>query len=89
MARTEGFDCGVMISASHNPYYDNGIKLINAQGEKMDEDTILKIEAYIDGISGEIPLAVREQIGRTVDHAAGRNAIRVTLFPWQPVPTRI
>ena len=73
VARTEGFDCGVMISASHNPYYDNGIKLINAQGEKMDEDTILKIEAYIDGISGEIPLAVREQIGRTVDHAAGRN----------------
>ena len=63
VARTEGFDCGVMISASHNPYYDNGIKLINAQGEKMDEDTILKIEAYIDGISGEIPLAVREQIG--------------------------
>ena len=49
VARTEGFDCGVMISASHNPYYDNGIKLINAQGEKMDEDTILKIEAYIDG----------------------------------------
>lgn len=73
VARTEGFDCGVMISASHNPYYDNGIKLINAQGEKMDEDTILKIEACIDGISGEIPLAVREQIGRTVDHAAGRN----------------
>ena len=73
VARTEGFDCGVMISPSHNPYYDNGIKLINAQGEKMDEDTILKIEACIDGISGEIPLAVREQIGRTVDHAAGRN----------------
>ena len=73
VARTEGFDCGVMISASHNPYYDNGIKLINAQGEKMDEDTIQKVEAYIDGISGEIPLAVREQIGCTVDHAAGRN----------------
>ena len=73
VARTEGFDCGVMISASHNPYYDNGIKLINAQGEKMDEDTILKVEAYIGGISGEIPLAVREQIGCTVDHAAGRN----------------
>lgn len=73
VARTEGFDCGVMISASHNPYYDNGIKLINAQGEKMDEDTILQVEAYLDGISGEIPLAVRERIGRTVDHAAGRN----------------
>lgn len=73
VARTEGFDCGVMISASHNPYYDNGIKLINGQGEKMDEDTILKVEAYIDGISGEIPFAVMDNIGRTVDHSAGRN----------------
>ena len=56
VARTEDFDCGIMISASHNPYYDNGIKLINSNGEKMDEETILKIEAYIDGLSGEIPL---------------------------------
>ena len=67
VARTEDFDCGIMISASHNPYYDNGIKLINSNGEKMDEETILKIEAYIDGLSGEIPFATRENIGRTVD----------------------
>lgn len=73
VARTEDFDCGIMISASHNPYYDNGIKLINSNGEKMDEETILKIEAYIDGLSGEIPFAVRDQIGRTVDYAIGRN----------------
>ena len=73
VVRTENFDCGIMISASHNPYYDNGIKLINASGEKMDEDTILKVEAYIDGISGEIPFAVGEKIGKTVDFAAGRN----------------
>ncbi len=73
VVRTENFDCGIMISASHNPYYDNGIKLINASGEKMDEDTILKIEAYIDGLSGEIPFAVGEKIGKTVDFAAGRN----------------
>ena len=73
VARTEDFDCGIMISASHNPYYDNGIKLINSNGEKMDEETILKIEAYIDGLSGEIPFAVRDQIGRNVDYAMGRN----------------
>lgn len=73
VARTEDFDCGIMISASHNPYYDNGIKLINSNGEKMDEETILKIEAYIDGFSGEIPFATRENIGRTVDYAMGRN----------------
>lgn len=73
VVRTEDFDCGIMISASHNPYYDNGIKLINGAGEKMDEGTILKVEAYIDGIAGEIPFATREEIGRTVDHAAGRN----------------
>ena len=73
VARTEDFDCGIMISASHNPYYDNGIKLINSNGEKMDEETILKIEAYIDGLSGEIPFAPRENIGRTVDYAMGRN----------------
>ena len=73
VARTDDFDCGIMISASHNPYYDNGIKLINSNGEKMDEETILKIEAYIDGLSGEIPFATRENIGRTVDYAMGRN----------------
>ncbi len=73
VVRTEDFDGGIMISASHNPYYDNGIKLINYYGEKMDEDTIMKVEAYLDGYSGEIPLAVREKIGCTVDYAIGRN----------------
>jgi len=78
--RTEGFDCGIMISASHNPYYDNGIKLINGAGEKMEESTIELVEAYLDGdleVFGrrweELPLAKRDRIGRTVDHIAGRN----------------
>ncbi len=73
ITRTEDFDCGIMISASHNPFYDNGIKLINAQGHKMDAEVEAKIEAYIDGEIGEIPYATREKIGRTVDYAAGRN----------------
>ena len=73
VARTESFDCGIMISASHNPYYDNGIKLINGNGEKMDEETILKVEDYLDGKTGEIPYALKENIGCTVDYAAGRN----------------
>ncbi|MDO4621561.1 MAG: phosphoglucosamine mutase [Eubacteriales bacterium] len=80
IASTDDFDCGIMISASHNPYYDNGIKLINGSGEKMDEETIRLVEAYIDGeleVFGqkwpEIPFAVREKIGRTVDYVSGRN----------------
>ena len=80
VARTEDFDCGIMISASHNPYYDNGIKLLNSLGEKMDEGVIALIEAYLDGeLSAfgqawpELPLAQRERIGRTVDHVSGRN----------------
>ena len=73
VARTEDFDCGVMISASHNPFYDNGIKLINAAGEKMKEDVIAEIEKYLDGELGEIPYATRENIGCTVDYTAGRN----------------
>lgn len=80
VARTENFDCGIMISASHNPYYDNGIKLINGFGEKMDESVISLVEGYLDGNLTcfgkewkEIPLAKRDQIGRTVDHVAGRN----------------
>ena len=80
VTRTDDFDCGIMISASHNPYYDNGIKLLNRSGEKMDEKTISYIEDYIDGklvLDGvsypELPLASREEIGRTVDYAAGRN----------------
>ena len=73
VVRTEEFDCGIMISASHNPYYDNGIKVINGRGEKLEEETIEKIESYLDGEMGEIPFAKREAIGRTVDYAAGRN----------------
>ena len=80
VTKTEDFDCGVMISASHNPFYDNGIKLINAQGEKMDEETIAYVEAYLDGkleLFGQawpsLPYAKRENVGRTVDHVAGRN----------------
>lgn len=73
VTRTEDFDCGIMISASHNPYYDNGIKVINGRGEKLEADVEAKIEAYIDGESGEIPFATGEKIGRTVDYAAGRN----------------
>ena len=73
VARTEDFDCGIMISASHNPFYDNGIKLINAAGEKMKEDVISEIEKYLDGELGEITYATRENIGCTVDYTAGRN----------------
>lgn len=73
VARTEDFDCGIMISASHNPYYDNGIKLINGMGEKMDEETILKIEAYLDQKAQGVPYATGDAIGRTVDYAVGRN----------------
>lgn len=80
VAHVDDFDCGIMISASHNPYYDNGIKLINDRGEKMDEETISFVEAYLDGnleLFGkhweELPLATGEQIGRTVDYVSGRN----------------
>ncbi|MCR5226607.1 MAG: phosphoglucosamine mutase [Eubacterium sp.] len=72
IARVDDFDCGIMISASHNPYYDNGIKLLNGNGEKMDEETILKVEEYLDG-KVEVPIAERDDIGRTVDYVAGRN----------------
>lgn len=71
--RTENFDCGVMISASHNPYFDNGIKLFNSQGEKMDDCVLAVIEDYLDGKTGEIPYAKREQIGSSIDYVAGRN----------------
>lgn len=80
VVRTDGFDCGIMITASHNPYYDNGIKLLNASGEKMDEGVISLVEAYIDGklvafdrVWEELPLARKDQIGRTVDYVSGRN----------------
>ena len=73
LVRSEGASAGVMISASHNPYYDNGIKLINDRGETMTEDVISEIEAYLDGESGEVPLAYGDKIGCTVDYSAGRN----------------
>ena len=63
VTRTENFDCGIMISASHNPYYDNGIKLINGQGQKIEAEIEKKIEAYLDGETEELPLAVRGEIG--------------------------
>ena len=80
VTRMDDFDCGVMISASHNPFYDNGIKLINCHGEKMDETTISLVETYLDGqleLFGQhwttLPYARQEEIGRTVDYVAGRN----------------
>lgn len=73
VVRTEGFSCGIMISASHNPYYDNGIKVINEKGEKLEESVITEIERYLDGEMEELPFATQDKIGRTVDFAAGRN----------------
>ena len=80
IARVDGFECGIMISASHNPYYDNGIKLINGQGEKMEESVITLVEDYLDGnlvLFGrkwdQVPFARRDKIGRTVDYVSGRN----------------
>ncbi len=73
VARTEDFDCGIMISASHNPYYDNGIKLINGNGEKLEQEVIDKIEAYLDGELPEIPFAHKDNIGRATDYSCGRN----------------
>ena len=73
VVRSEDFDCGIMISASHNPYYDNGIKIINGNGEKLEEDVTDQVEAYLDGETDEIPLATGAAIGRTVDYSAGRN----------------
>lgn len=80
VARTEGFDCGVMISASHNPFYDNGIKLLNGDGEKMDEEVLDLAESYLDGCLemdgrsvGDLPQATGDGVGAVVDHSAGRN----------------
>ncbi|MDO4608450.1 MAG: phosphoglucosamine mutase [Clostridia bacterium] len=80
IARTEGFDCGIMITASHNPFYDNGIKIINKYGEKLDDVTTQLVESYIDGdlkmlnIEGDdLPLAHRDDIGAVVDFVSGRN----------------
>lgn len=73
VVRTENFDCGIMISASHNPFYDNGIKIIGGNGQKLDADVEAQIERYIDDGEPRIPYAVREHVGRTIDFAAGRN----------------
>lgn len=73
VARTEDFDCGIMISASHNPFYDNGIKLINSNGEKLEESIIEKVEEYIDSDSDYIPLATGDKIGCAKDYVIGRN----------------
>ena len=73
VVRTEHFDCGIMIYASHNPFYDNGIKLIGGNGCKIDAAIEKKIEEYIDGDHDAIPLAKRENIGRNVDYSNGRN----------------
>lgn len=73
VVRTGGFDCGVMISASHNPFYDNGIKIMRANGQKIEPEIEEKIEKYIDGEIDELPYATREHIGRTIDYQAGRN----------------
>ena len=71
IVRTEGFDCGVMISASHNPFEDNGIKIFGGDGEKLSDDVLARVEEYIDG--GTLPLATGAEIGRTIDYVAGRN----------------
>ena len=73
ITRTEGFDCGVMISASHNPFYDNGIKLMNDEGEKMDDALQDELERFIDGDPAELPYAVDDEVGKTVDFYSGRN----------------
>lgn len=73
VVRTDDFDCGIMISASHNPFYDNGIKLFNSKGEKMDEAVIDEIEKYLDGKLPEPPLSQGQEIGRASDYSAGRN----------------
>ncbi|MDF2537902.1 MAG: glmM [Herbinix sp.] len=73
VVRSEGFDCGIMISASHNPYYDNGIKIINGSGYKLEAEVENLIEAYIDSEVDNLPFATKENIGRTVDYAIGRH----------------
>ena len=79
VTRVDNFDCGVMISASHNPFHDNGIKLINSRGEKMDDETTAAVEQYLDGdfaalgLEGDLPLATGDQLGEIVDFVSGRN----------------
>ena len=73
LTHNEDFECGAMISASHNPFYDNGIKLLNGNGQKIEAEVEARIEAYLDGLIEDLPLATKEDIGRTVDFASGRN----------------
>ena len=73
VVRSEEFDCGIMISASHNPYYDNGIKVINGKGQKLEANVENLIEQYIDGLTDSIPYATKDKIGRTIDYSMGRN----------------
>ena len=73
VVRSEEFDCGIMISASHNPYYDNGIKIINGKGHKLEATIENLIEQYIDGLADPIPFATKDKIGRTIDYSMGRN----------------
>ncbi|MBQ9767745.1 MAG: phosphoglucosamine mutase [Lachnospiraceae bacterium] len=73
VVRQDGFDCGIMITASHNPFYDNGIKVLNKEGAKLEADVEKQIEAYIDGVMEEVPFARRENIGRTIDYSVGRD----------------
>ena len=73
IVRSDGFDCGIMISASHNPFYDNGLKVIDGNGKKLQGEVEAGIERYIDGLSDEIPFAKREDIGRALDYSMGRN----------------
>lgn len=75
IARTDGFDCAIMITASHNPFYDNGIKVINRWGEKLDDSVTALIEEYIDKDTSkdDLPFAQREHIGKIIDYVSGRN----------------
>ncbi len=73
ITRTDGFDCGVMISASHNPFTDNGIKLLNENGEKADDELIARVEEYLDAENQELPFATGDKVGRIIDYASGRN----------------
>ena len=73
VVRTENFDCGIMVSASHNPYYDNGIKVMDGNGHKISAEVEAALEKYIDGEMGELPFALRDKVGVARDYAIGRN----------------
>ena len=90
LTKIDGFDCGIMISASHNPFYDNGIKLLNGNGEKADDALTDLVEAYLDGTYPEkIPFATGKNIGKTVDYISGRNPISAILFLSEFIPSEV